>query len=72
MTAAKSISDALLAPFDHALFEQKQGMTYIAAEHVRMRVIQATGNQFTFTIDKTEILTDAINIKARKDGLIPR
>jgi hypothetical protein len=54
-TRAKEISDALRAPFDPSLIEQKQNKDYIAAEHIRDRIITATGNQFSWTHNFWEV-----------------
>lgn len=63
----ETISAALLAPFPTDVIEDKQGMAYIGHEYVRMRLIEATGNQFNFSLDFVEYRNDgAIRDRADK------
>jgi hypothetical protein len=72
-TRAKEISDALRAPFDPSLIEQKQNKDYIAAEHIRHRIITATGNQFSWTHNFWEVRENDGTMPAnQKTGEIPR
>ena len=55
------ISTKLLEDFDPALIEiksDKGNQRYIGHEHIRMRLIEATGNQFDFRIDSVEYRDD--------------
>lgn len=70
MTDAKTISDALRADFPANLIEQKQGKSYIGHEHIRERVIEATGNQFDWHLASMEYRNDGA-IKARGNGEVP-
>jgi hypothetical protein len=54
----ETITAALAEPFPQSLIEEKQGKSYIAAEHVRMRLIEATGNRFDFAVQSMEIRND--------------
>ncbi len=62
----EEISDALLKPFPPEVIEDKQGKRYIGHELIRMRVIEATGNIFDWTVDSTEYREDGA-IKGRAD-----
>lgn len=60
------ISDALLAPFPTSVIEEKSGFPFIGHEYVRMRLIEATCNRYTFTIDTVEYRNDGA-IRDRND-----
>lgn len=61
MTDSKAISDALRAPFDRSLLETKDGRPYLAHEHIRERVIEATGNCFDWLVTSEEYRMDGTN-----------
>lgn len=50
--------DRLLDPFDQSLIENKQGKSYIGHEHIRLRVIEATGNQFDWEVTSVDYRMD--------------
>lgn len=65
-TRAEQITATLLEPFPQDVIEDKQGMAFIGHEYIRMRLIEATGNQFSFTIDNVEYRNDGA-MKPRTD-----
>lgn len=65
------INAKLLEPFPTDVIEDKQGKRYIGHEHIRMRVIEATGNQFDWQVTGREIRDQDGVIRARKSGTIP-
>jgi hypothetical protein len=72
MNDPDAINTRLLEPFDQSLIEDKQGKRYIGHEHIRMRVIEATTNQFDWTVTGREIRGQDGVIRARpKTGTIP-
>lgn len=53
------ITEALMAPFPAELIELKQNkLRYIAQEHIRKRLIDATGNEFSWHITDVEYRND--------------
>jgi hypothetical protein len=71
MNDPDAINQKLLEPFDQSLIEDKQGKKYIGHEHIRMRVIEATSNQFDWTVTGREIRDQDGVIRARKSGTVP-
>lgn len=67
MTDPNVISDALRAPFPDSVIEQKQGKSYIGHEHIRERVIDATGNVFDWAVTSEEFRADGAVIRKDKD-----
>jgi hypothetical protein len=66
MPTPDEISDQLLADFDPKDIELKDGQRFIGHERIRLRLIQATGNQFDWCIDKVEYRDDGA-IRERQD-----
>jgi len=60
------INTTLLEPFPQSLIEDKQGKRYIGHEHIRMRVIEATGNQFEWHVGSMEYRDDGA-VRPRQD-----
>lgn len=71
MKSPDDINTTLLEPFPQSLIEEKNSKRYIGHEHIRMRVIEATGNQFDWTVTGREIRDQDGVIRARKSGTIP-
>ena len=55
-----SVSDALRAPFPTNLIEHKDGKSYISHDHIRDRVIEATGNHFDWDVSSIEYRADGL------------
>jgi hypothetical protein len=60
----------LLEPFPQSAIEHKQGMSYIAHDKIRLRVIEATDNAFDWVVTSTDYRIDGA-VRARKDGNVP-
>lgn len=69
---AKTISDALRAPFPDSVIEVKPGSKnrYIGHEVIRERVIDATDNRFDWHLASMEYRNDGA-IKVRSNGEVP-
>ncbi len=69
-----AITDRLMQPFSQNLIERKNGMNFIPHEHVRERLIEATGNCFDWTIDQVHFRDDGVTRRAvnRETGEVPR
>jgi hypothetical protein len=69
-----AMTDALTQPFALNLIEQKNGLSFVPHEYVRERLIEATGNQFDWTIDQVLFRDDGVTRRAtnRETGVTPR
>jgi hypothetical protein len=54
------ITTALLEPFDAALIEQKNGLSYLPHEVIRERLIDATDNCFDWSVDQVLFRDDGV------------
>lgn len=57
--------EKLLEPFPQTAIERKDGMAYISHDTIRMRVIEATDNNFDWITDAPEYRTDGV-VKPRQ------
>jgi len=68
------MTEALTQPFPPQFIEHKNGQSFVPHEIVRDRVIEATGNQFDWTIDQVLFRDDGVTRRAtnRETGETPR
>jgi hypothetical protein len=63
-TTPAGITRKLLEPFPAEVIEEKNGLLYIPHEIVRERLINATGNQFDWSIDQVLFRDDGVTRRA--------